>query len=404
MSSAGAAVQRRVRAAHACAVWGSPRATNRCRGPGRRAPAPAQSRAVPALLGRRGRLGCATRAGPDSARPSDGEGSMTEAELDAICAAWPGVTRSISGEVDLVYSVANKMFAVLCLGPERGRLSFKVEPERFLELTDQPGIAPAPYMARAFWITLANPGAVRRRACTGLPAALLRPGRGEPARKAQASPDAIGGAGGRAGSGATARPGPRSRWGRALRAPRPAPRRAAAAPSPGQGPAPAGRQPPRRRLRQNPQQSGQTRRTRHPRRPTAGPDPDRRRGGWRRLLDFAPFSCSPRPWPAKPIPSRRFSSPSARTSAIFLSKLVAAVLTGSGSMLAEAVHSLADCGNQGLLLLGLKRAKRPPSPDFPWATQGHLLPGPSSWHCCCFPSVACFPCTRACTSCSIPSR
>jgi cation diffusion facilitator family transporter len=51
--------------------------------------------------------------------------------------------------------------------------------------------------------------------------------------------------------------------------------------------------------------------------------------------------------------------------AIFVAKLVAAVLTGSGSMLAEAVHSLADCGNQGLLLLGLKRAKRPPSPDFP---------------------------------------
>lgn len=84
---------------------------------------------------------------------------MTEAELDAICGAWPGVTRSIKWEVDLVYSVANKMFVVMCtLGPERGRLSFKVEPERFLELTDQPGIAPAPYMARAFWITLANPG------------------------------------------------------------------------------------------------------------------------------------------------------------------------------------------------------------------------------------------------------
>jgi predicted DNA-binding protein (MmcQ/YjbR family) len=83
---------------------------------------------------------------------------MTDAELDAICGAWPGVTRSIKWEVDLVYSVANKMFAVMCtLGPERGRLSFKVEPERFLELTDQPGIAPAPYMARAFWITLANP-------------------------------------------------------------------------------------------------------------------------------------------------------------------------------------------------------------------------------------------------------
>ncbi len=51
--------------------------------------------------------------------------------------------------------------------------------------------------------------------------------------------------------------------------------------------------------------------------------------------------------------------------AIFLAKSVAALLTGSGAMLAEAVHSLADCGNQGLLLLGMKRAKRPPSPDFP---------------------------------------
>lgn len=50
---------------------------------------------------------------------------------------------------------------------------------------------------------------------------------------------------------------------------------------------------------------------------------------------------------------------------IFLAKAAAAVATGSGAMLAEAVHSLADCGNQGLLLLGMKRAKRPPTPDFP---------------------------------------
>jgi len=51
--------------------------------------------------------------------------------------------------------------------------------------------------------------------------------------------------------------------------------------------------------------------------------------------------------------------------AIFVSKLVAAVLTGSGAMLAEAIHSLADCGNQGLLLLGMRQAKRPPSEDYP---------------------------------------
>ncbi|GLQ97217.1 cation diffusion facilitator family transporter [Dyella mobilis] len=51
--------------------------------------------------------------------------------------------------------------------------------------------------------------------------------------------------------------------------------------------------------------------------------------------------------------------------AIFAAKLVAAILTGSGAMLAEAVHSLADCGNQGLLLLGMRQAKRPPSDEYP---------------------------------------
>ena len=51
--------------------------------------------------------------------------------------------------------------------------------------------------------------------------------------------------------------------------------------------------------------------------------------------------------------------------AIFVAKAVAATITGSSAMLAEAVHSLADCGNQGLLLLGMKRAKRPPTEDYP---------------------------------------
>lgn len=51
--------------------------------------------------------------------------------------------------------------------------------------------------------------------------------------------------------------------------------------------------------------------------------------------------------------------------AIAVAKYVAAFITNSGSMLAEAVHSTADCGNQLLLLLGLKLAKRPPSPDYP---------------------------------------
>lgn len=51
--------------------------------------------------------------------------------------------------------------------------------------------------------------------------------------------------------------------------------------------------------------------------------------------------------------------------AIFVAKLAAALYTGSGAMLAEAIHSLADSGNQLLLILGLRRAKRPPSSEHP---------------------------------------
>jgi cation diffusion facilitator family transporter len=51
--------------------------------------------------------------------------------------------------------------------------------------------------------------------------------------------------------------------------------------------------------------------------------------------------------------------------AIAAAKTGAAIATGSSAMLAEAIHSFADAGNQGLLLWGMRQAKRPPSPDYP---------------------------------------
>jgi cation diffusion facilitator family transporter len=50
---------------------------------------------------------------------------------------------------------------------------------------------------------------------------------------------------------------------------------------------------------------------------------------------------------------------------IAITKTVAAVITGSGAMMAESIHSFADCSNQGLLFLGLNAAKKKPDTEHP---------------------------------------
>lgn len=72
-----------------------------------------------------------------------------------LASAWPGVTEDVKWGNDLVFSVGGKMFCAMDASGE-GALGFKVEPERFLELTDRPGIVPAPYLARAHWVNLAD--------------------------------------------------------------------------------------------------------------------------------------------------------------------------------------------------------------------------------------------------------
>ena len=50
---------------------------------------------------------------------------------------------------------------------------------------------------------------------------------------------------------------------------------------------------------------------------------------------------------------------------IAITKTVAAVITGSGAMLAESIHSYADCSNQGLLFWGLKATGKKPDTEHP---------------------------------------
>ena len=50
---------------------------------------------------------------------------------------------------------------------------------------------------------------------------------------------------------------------------------------------------------------------------------------------------------------------------IAIAKLVGWVFTGASSMLAEAIHSVADAGNQLLLILGLRQTRKAPTDDHP---------------------------------------
>ena len=64
------------------------------------------------------------------------------------------------------------------------------------------------------------------------------------------------------------------------------------------------------------------------------------------------------------MPGASFKSASASFSAIFCCKMGAYCVTGSSAMLAEAVHSVADIVNQGLLRVGINSSAKAPDAKY----------------------------------------
>jgi predicted DNA-binding protein (MmcQ/YjbR family) len=81
-------------------------------------------------------------------------------QLRKLCLSLPGATEQIQWGDDLLFKVGGKMFAVTPLEPAKVWLSLKASPENFTDLTERPGVIPAPYLARAKWISLESQDAL----------------------------------------------------------------------------------------------------------------------------------------------------------------------------------------------------------------------------------------------------
>lgn len=78
------------------------------------------------------------------------------------CLALPHTTEKVQWADDLVFKIGGKMYAVVALEPGDQWLGFKCTPEDFVALVERPGIIPAPYLARAHWVSLETSDALSR--------------------------------------------------------------------------------------------------------------------------------------------------------------------------------------------------------------------------------------------------
>ena len=84
------------------------------------------------------------------------------------CLSLPHATESVQWGDHLVFKIGGRMFAVVSLSPAENFMSFKASPEDFAELTERPGVIPAPYLARSSWVALETEHAIPAKELKGL--------------------------------------------------------------------------------------------------------------------------------------------------------------------------------------------------------------------------------------------
>ena len=82
--------------------------------------------------------------------------------LQQFCLSLPATTEDIKWDNDLCFSIGGKMYCVIALEPPF-KCSFKVRDDEFDELSNSVGFMPAPYMARAKWVTVTKPFVLNKK-------------------------------------------------------------------------------------------------------------------------------------------------------------------------------------------------------------------------------------------------
>ena len=84
---------------------------------------------------------------------------MNNEELKDLCLSFPHATEEAKGK-DLFYTVGGKSFCSVAAKEAAGAISFKCTPERFADLVERDGVAPAPSVAKFHWVAVESRNAL----------------------------------------------------------------------------------------------------------------------------------------------------------------------------------------------------------------------------------------------------